>query len=91
MYTNREKVDKNLIETGLSLQSIKNSGPNIGDRVKVRTKLDKHTMYLEGTVIEDYPFFFNVKIDTVRWGFYIISINKIDMLTKLNMTDVRIA
>ena len=58
-----------------TIADVKSIHFGIGKKVRVKTKVDKTLLDFEGTVVGDYPFFFNV--DT---GNYVMSVNKVDML-----------
>lgn len=67
-----------------TIDDVKSIHFSIGKKVRVKTKVDKTSMDFEGTVVGDYPFFFNV--DT---GNYVMSINKIDMLYRYGGVAVK--
>lgn len=67
-----------------TITDVKNMHFGVGKKVRVKTKVDKTSMDFEGTVVGDYPFFFNV--DT---GNYVMSINKVDMLYRYGGVAVK--
>lgn len=67
-----------------TIDDVKSIHFGIGKKVRVKTKVDKTSLDFEGTVVGDYPFFFNV--DT---GNYVMSINKVDMLYRYGGVAVK--
>jgi len=77
-YSTRE------LDVEMTVEDIVNLHYKVGNRVRVRTKIDKTLFDIEGTVVGDYPFFF--VIDT---GLYMMAINKIDLLYRYGATLVK--
>lgn len=67
-----------------TIDDVRNIHFGVGKKVRVKTKVDKTSMDFEGTVVGDYPFFFNV--DT---GNYVMSVNKVDMFYRYGGVAVK--
>lgn len=72
------------LDVEMTVEDITNLHYEVGKRVRIRTKVDKTLLDINGIVVGDYPFFFNV--DT---GNYIMSVNKVDLLYQYGATVVK--
>ena len=78
-----------VVDGGFTKNYIQSLGFAVGTKVKVWTKVDKMRIEYEGVVVENYDDFFNIEIQTEQYGSYIISINKVDLVTATGNTKVR--
>lgn len=80
--------DRN-VEGGLEINYIQNTSFAVGTRVKIYTRLGKEYVDYVGIVVGDYDWFFNVEIQTENYNSFIISVNKVDLVTQYGSTKVK--